>query len=206
MLVREWSLSPWQESYNVIKLESVIHFQWMLLVSFWKQYLVFRITQSYWLVSVLDDQDALSYRDKDFSVLAHGLAVVWSPHNLLLYWAPVVCSLVAKWVGHEVGHSPACCTKFRNKWPSYIEFNLVAHVLLHVSWPISVWKHVKPKPNLYICQILIKNFPSIINFKYHVLIWEVAGVPKIFVLVCCRRWQHIPEDRNLNVISHNSYQ
>jgi len=153
---------------------------------------IFSVRDStYWPVSVLDDQGALSDREKDFSVLAHRLAVVWSPHNLLLYWAPVVwvvCSLVAKWVGHEVGHSPACCTKFRNKWPSYIEFNLVAHVLLHVSWPISIWKHVKPKPNLYICQILIKTFPSIINFKCRVLMWGVAGVPKIFVLVCCRRW------------------
>ena len=172
MLGREWSLSPWQESYNVMKLESVIDFQWMPLLSFWEQYLVFGIAQSYWPVSVL----------------AHRLAVVWSPHNLLLYWAPVVCSLVAKWVGHEVGHSPACCTKFRNKWPSYIKFNLVAHQLLHVSWPISIWKHVQPKPNLYICQILFKTFPSTINFKCCVLMWEVAVVPKVFVLVCCRRW------------------
>ena len=188
MLGREWNFSPWQESYSVMKLGSLIHFQWMLLVSFWEQYLVFRIAQSYWPVYVLVGQGALSDRDKDFSVLTNRLAVVWSPHNLLLYWAPVVCFLVAKWVGLEVGHSPACCAKYRNKWPSYIEFNLIAHVLLHVSWPISIWKHVKPKPNRYICQILIKTFPSIINFECHVLMWEVAGVPKMFVLVCCRRW------------------
>ena len=74
---------------------------------------MFGIAQSYWPVSVLDDHGALSDRDEDFSVLAHRLAVV--PTQPPINWAPLVCSLVAKWVGHEVGHSPACCTKFRNK-------------------------------------------------------------------------------------------